>query len=47
MSPAFVLVPGAGGESWYWHLVAQSMGAFVAPLLPDRLDVRMFILVGR
>jgi pimeloyl-ACP methyl ester carboxylesterase len=91
MSPTFVLVPGAGGESWYWHLVAprlrerghevvspdlpaadddaglreyadaiveaagdrsdlvvvsQSMGAFVVPLLPDRLDIRMFILVA-
>ena len=87
----FVLIPGAGGEAWYWHLVAprlrerghevvspdlpagdedaglaeyadavvdavgdrgdltvvaQSMGAFVAPLLCDRLDVRMLILVA-
>ncbi len=91
MSATFVLVPGAGGESWYWHLVAprlrerghevvspdlpaadddaglgeyadavadavgdrdalivvaQSMGAFVAPLLCDRVDVRMLILVA-
>ena len=91
MSPTFVFVPGAGGESWYWHLVAarleerghevvnpglpagdenagledyarsladavgdrtdpivvaQSMGAFCAPLLCDRIDVRMFILVA-
>ena len=91
MSSTFVLVPGAGGESWYWHLVAprlrerghevvspdlpaadddaglreyadaiveaardrtdlvvvsQSMGAFVVPFLPDRLDVRLFILVA-
>ena len=86
-----MLIPGAGGESWYWHLVApglrerghevvspdlpagddgaglgeyadtlvkgvgdrtevtvvaQSMGAFVAPLLCDRLDVRLFVLVA-
>ena len=25
MSPTFVLVPGAGGESWYWHLVEASL----------------------
>jgi pimeloyl-ACP methyl ester carboxylesterase len=83
----FVLIPGAGGESWYWHrvvpllpeavavdlpaadddaglheyaqavvgavgdrreltLVAQSMGAFVAPMLCDRLDVRAIALVA-
>jgi pimeloyl-ACP methyl ester carboxylesterase len=87
----FVLVPGAGGESWYWHLVAgrleagghevvspdlpaaddsaglaayadtaaaaigdrrevvvvaQSMGAFSAPMLCDRVDVRLLILVA-
>jgi pimeloyl-ACP methyl ester carboxylesterase len=86
-----VLLPGAGGESWYWHLVApllrsnghevvspdmpagddaaglrqyadvavdaiggradlvvvaQSMGAFFAPLLCGRVDVRQLILVG-
>jgi pimeloyl-ACP methyl ester carboxylesterase len=86
-----VLLPGAGGEAWYWHLVAdrlrdrghevvspdlpaaddsaglgeyaevaldaigerkdlvvvaQSMGAFFAPLLCDRADVRQLILVG-
>lgn len=94
MSPparTFVLLPGAGGEAWYWHLVAsrlrerghevvspdlpagddraglagyaeaaldasggrpelvvvaQSMGAFVAPLLCDRADVRRLILVA-
>ena len=91
MSSTFVLVPGAGGESWYWHrvvpllearghevvspdlpaadddagqseyadavveavgdrgdlvVVSQSMGAFVVPRLPERLDVRMFILVA-
>jgi hypothetical protein len=23
----FVLVPGAGGESWYWHLVAERLTA--------------------
>ena len=87
----FLLLPGAGGESWYWHLVAplleahghavispdlpaaddaagltayadtaaaavgdrselvvvaQSMGAFVAPMLCDRVDVRLLILVA-
>jgi len=87
----FVLLPGAGGEAWYWHLVAdrlrerghdvvspdlpaaddgaglaeyaevaldaigdrenlvvvaQSMGAFFAPLLCDRADVRQLILVA-
>jgi pimeloyl-ACP methyl ester carboxylesterase len=87
----FVLLPGAGGESWYWHLVAsrldaaghvvvspdlpaaddtaglreyadtaveaigergdvvvvaQSMGAFVAPLLCERVRVRQFVLVA-
>ncbi len=87
----FVLVPGAGGESWYWHrvsplleaaghrvvavdlptgdeeaglaayadaivtatggapdvvLVAQSMGAFSAPLAAGRLDVRRLVLVN-
>jgi pimeloyl-ACP methyl ester carboxylesterase len=91
VSATFVLIPGAGGESWYWHLVAarlrerghevvspdlpagdedaglfeyaaavveavgtsgdltvvaQSMGAFVAPLLCGRVDVRMLILVA-
>ena len=84
----YVLLPGAGGDSWYWHLVAprlghavltpdlpagdddagleayasavvdavgdrsglvvvaQSLAAFTAPLLCDRLDVRMLILVA-
>jgi pimeloyl-ACP methyl ester carboxylesterase len=86
----YLLIPGAGGEAWYWHLVApelrarghhvltldlpadddsaglgeyadvalsaigdrgdlivvaQSMAAFVAPLLCDRADVRMLVLV--
>lgn len=86
-----VLLPGAGGDSWYWHLVAsrlrahghqvltpdlpaadddaglreyadavtgaigeagpvvlvaQSMSAFVAPLLCDREDVRLIVLVA-
>ena len=90
-SDTFVLIPGAGGDSWYWHLVAsklragdrevltpdlpaaddaaglgeyadaaaapvgdragvvvvsQSMGAFVAPMLCDRVDVRQLILVA-
>jgi pimeloyl-ACP methyl ester carboxylesterase len=87
----YVLLPGAGGESWYWHLVvprlrerghevlavdlpaadedaglreyadgvveaigdrsgvivvAQSMGAFTAPLVCGRADVRMLVLVA-
>src|SRR5690242_20200244 len=87
----YVLIPGAGGESWYWHrvvrrlralghevvapdlpfadpdaglrefadvvadaagdrpglvVVAQSMGAYVAPLLCDRLDVALLGLVA-
>jgi Alpha/beta hydrolase family len=84
----FVLVPGAGGDSYYWHLVApllgpdtvsvdlptgdddaglaayadaivkaaddahdvtlvaQSMGAFSAPLAVGRLDVRRIVLVN-
>ena len=90
-SRTFVLLPGAGGEAWYWHLVAgrlrerghevvspdlpaadddaglreyadvaleaigdrdelvvvaQSMGAFSAPLLCGRADVRRLILVA-
>ena len=91
MSTAFVLLPGAGGDSWYWHLVAprlrarghdvltpdlpaadddaglgeyadavvkavgdrsglilvaQSMSAFVAPMLCERVDVALMILVA-
>jgi pimeloyl-ACP methyl ester carboxylesterase len=87
----FVLLPGAGGDPWYWHLVApqlrarghevltpnlpadddsaglgeyadavvdaigdragvivvaQSMAAFTAPMLCDRVHVRLFILVA-
>jgi pimeloyl-ACP methyl ester carboxylesterase len=87
----FVLIPGAGGEAWYWHLVvprlralgheaiaielptddesaglaeyadtvaaainghkalslvAQSMGAFTAPLLCSRFGVREIALVA-
>ena len=90
-SATYVLLPGAGGEAWYWHLVApilraeghdviapdlpagddaaglpeyadtvveaigdrtdlivvaQSMGAFTAPLVCDRVDVRLLILVA-
>jgi pimeloyl-ACP methyl ester carboxylesterase len=86
-----VLLPGAGGDSWYWHLVAprlraegqdviavdlpagddsaglreyadaavdaigdrthltvvaQSMAAFTAPMLCDRVDVRRLALVA-
>jgi pimeloyl-ACP methyl ester carboxylesterase len=91
MSATYVLVPGAGGDSFYWHLVApllrdaghevltpdlpaaddgagltayadaivaaardragivlvaQSLGAFSAPLACDRLDVAALILVA-
>lgn len=88
----FVLIPGAGGASFYWHyvvgeletaghdvvapdlpadddtaglpeyvdavvdavgshsdgviVVAQSMGGFVAPLLCDRIPVRLIVLVN-
>jgi pimeloyl-ACP methyl ester carboxylesterase len=87
----YVLIPGAGSDSWYWHLVApelrarghdvvtpdlpceddsaglseyadtvvnavgdrtdlvvvaQSMGGFTAPLVCDRLPVRLMILVA-
>jgi pimeloyl-ACP methyl ester carboxylesterase len=87
----FVLLPGAGGDSWYWHLVApllrarghevltpdlpadddsaglgeyadtvvsaiedrsglivvaQSLGAFTAPMLCHRVDVRLLVLVA-
>jgi pimeloyl-ACP methyl ester carboxylesterase len=87
----YVLLPGAGGDSWYWHLVAaelrahghevltpdlpagddaaglreyadtvvaaigdradpivvaQSMAAFTAPMLCDRVAVRLLILVA-
>ena len=87
----YVLIPGAGGEAWYWHLVvpllekgghevvavdlptgddsaglreyadavleaigdrddlvlaAQSLGALAAPLVCERADVRLLILVA-
>jgi pimeloyl-ACP methyl ester carboxylesterase len=87
----FVLLPGAGSDSWYWHLVApelraagheviavdlpvdddacglaeysdvavqaigahtdlvvvaQSMGAFTAPLIATRVDVDLIVLVA-
>jgi pimeloyl-ACP methyl ester carboxylesterase len=87
----YVLLPGAGGDAWYWHMVApelrarghevltpdlpaaedsaglgdyaeavvaaigdradlivvaQSMAAFTAPMLFDRVDVRLLILVA-
>src|SRR4051812_2337047 len=90
-SATYILVPGAGGEAWYWRrvvrrlnmlgrdvvapdlpaaddgaglreyadvvaeaagdregliVVAQSMGAFVAPLLCERLDVALLGLVA-
>ncbi len=88
---SFVLIPGAGSDSWYWHLVvpeleaaghdvvavdlpcdddaaglteyadvvvgaigdrqhvvlvAQSLGGFVAPLVCERVPVRMVVLVA-
>jgi pimeloyl-ACP methyl ester carboxylesterase len=91
MSATFVLVPGAGGDSFYWHLVAprlraaghevltpdlpagddgaglaeyaeaiagaagdragivlvaQSLGAFSAPIACERLDVARMVLVA-
>lgn len=91
MSATYVLVPGAGGDSFYWHLVApllrdaghdvltpdlpsgddaaglaeyadaivasasgrerivlvaQSMGAFCAPIACGRLDVGLMVLVA-
>ena len=54
----YVLIHGAGGDSWYWHLVApqltatghevvaQSLGGFTAPLVCDRLDVAHIVLVA-
>jgi pimeloyl-ACP methyl ester carboxylesterase len=87
----FVMLPGAGGDSWYWHLVAlrlrrrghevltpdlpadddtaglreyadtvveaigdradvivvaQSIAAFTAPMLCDRVDLRLLVLVA-
>lgn len=91
MMTTFVLIPGAGSDSWYWHLVApelssaghdvvavdlpcdddsatftdyaetvvnvvgdltelvlvaQSLGGFTAPLVCDRIPVRMIVLVN-
>ena len=35
-SRTYVLVPGAGGDSWYWHLVAQRLRALGHEVLtPD------------
>src|SRR3954469_22325637 len=87
----YVLIHGAGGDSWYWHLVtprlqalghgvvavdlpcddgraglgdyadvvveetgdkpdvvlvAQSLGGFTAPLVCDRLDARLLVLLA-
>jgi pimeloyl-ACP methyl ester carboxylesterase len=87
----YVLLPGAGGDSWYWHLVApklrarghdvltpdlpadddsaglreygetvvrvlgdrtalivvaQSMAAFLAPMLCERADIQLLVLVA-
>jgi pimeloyl-ACP methyl ester carboxylesterase len=87
----YVLIPGAGGDAWYWHrlvaelerrgrdavavdlpagddaagwaeyadavvaaargvaepvLVAQSMGGFTAPIVAERLPVRLLVLVN-
>jgi pimeloyl-ACP methyl ester carboxylesterase len=91
VTSTFVLVPGAGGDTWFWHrlvaelesrghaavpvqlptdddsaglaayadtvvaaigdrarvvLVAQSMGGLTAPLVCDRVDVRLIVLVN-
>jgi hypothetical protein len=91
LSTTYVLLPGAGGDAWYWHLVApelrarghevlspdlpaaddsaglgdyvdavvaaigdrgnlivvaQSMAAFTAPMLVDRVAVGLLILVA-
>jgi pimeloyl-ACP methyl ester carboxylesterase len=90
--PTYVLIPGAGGDAWFWHLVApllsaagpgvivvdlpaadptaglseyadtvcaaaagvdgpvvlvaQSMGAFTAPLVGERLRAELIVLVN-
>jgi pimeloyl-ACP methyl ester carboxylesterase len=89
--PTFALIPGAGGDAWFWHrlepelqsrgldavpvalpaaddaaglteyadavveavadrsplvLVAQSLGGFTAPLVCDRLDVALLVLLN-
>lgn len=89
--PTFVLIPGAGGQAWYWHrvvpelerrgvravavdlpgaddaagldayvdavlaaidtaddlvVVGQSMGALTAPLVCDRVPVRLLVLIN-
>jgi pimeloyl-ACP methyl ester carboxylesterase len=91
MKGTYILLPGAGGDSWYWHLVAprlrarghevltpdlpagddaaglrdyadtvvqavgeragtivvaQSLSAFIAPMVCDRVDVRLLVLVA-
>jgi pimeloyl-ACP methyl ester carboxylesterase len=91
MNGTYILLPGAGGDSWYWHLVAprlrarshevltpdlpagddaaglrdyadtvveavgdragvivvaQSLSAFIAPMVCDRVDVRLLVLVA-
>jgi hypothetical protein len=38
----FVLIPGAGGTAWYWHLVAPLLRA----LERDRLGVNADVLPG-
>jgi pimeloyl-ACP methyl ester carboxylesterase len=91
VNQTYVLLPGAGGDSWYWNLVAprlrarghevltpdlpagddaaglrdyaetvveavgdragvivvaQSLSAFIAPMVCDRIDVRLLVLVA-
>jgi hypothetical protein len=41
----FVLIHGAGSDGWYWHLVAQSMAGFTAPIVADRLPCKAIIMV--
>ena len=35
MSPTYVPLPGAGGEAWYWHLVAGILRAEGHAVAPD------------
>ena len=53
----FVLIPGAGGDAWYWHLmapvlhkarllVAQSLAGFTAPMVYNEVGAAMLVLVS-
>ncbi len=45
-----VLIPGAGGLGWYWHLVEArlaergSLGAFTAPLVWQRVPTETYFM---